>query len=59
MEQCTISRDSFRIVIVRDMWLTGFDARCLHTTYADKPMQSHSLMHASRAADLLQGTSNR
>jgi type I restriction enzyme R subunit len=40
------SRDSFRIVIVRDMWLTGFDAPCLHTMYADKPMQGHGLMQA-------------
>lgn len=37
------SRDPFRIVIVRDMWLTGFDAPCLHTMYADKPMQGHGL----------------
>jgi type I restriction enzyme R subunit len=29
-------------VIVRDMWLTGFDAPCLHTMYADKPMQGHA-----------------
>ena len=36
----------FRIVIVRDMWLTGFDAPCLHTMYADKPMQGHGLMQA-------------
>jgi len=34
-----VSRDPFRIAIVRDMWLTGFDAPCLHTMYADKPMQ--------------------
>ena len=40
------SRDPFRIVIVRDMWLTGFDAPCLHTLYADKPMQGHGLMQA-------------
>ena len=39
-------KDSFRIVIVRDMWLTGFDAPCLHTMYADKPMQGHGLMQA-------------
>jgi type I restriction enzyme R subunit len=31
-------------VIVRDMWLTGFDAPCLHTMYLDKPMQGHGLM---------------
>jgi type I restriction enzyme R subunit len=40
------STDPFRIVIVRDMWLTGFDAPCLHTMYADKPMQGHGLMQA-------------
>jgi type I restriction enzyme R subunit len=33
-------------VIVRDMWLTGFDAPCLHTMYVDKPMQGHGLMQA-------------
>jgi type I restriction enzyme R subunit len=38
--------DPFKIVIVRDMWLTGFDAPCLHTLYIDKPMQGHSLMQA-------------
>jgi type I restriction enzyme R subunit len=38
--------DSFRIVIVRDMWLTGFDAPCLHTMYLDKPMRGHGLMQA-------------
>ena len=36
----------FRIVIVRDMWLTGFDAPCLHTMYLDKPMRGHGLMQA-------------
>jgi type I restriction enzyme R subunit len=40
------SKDPFRIVIVRDMWLTGFDAPCLHTMYIDKPMQGHGLMQA-------------
>ena len=39
-------KDAFKIVIVRDMWLTGFDAPCLHTMYADKPMQGHGLMQA-------------
>jgi type I restriction enzyme R subunit len=39
-------RDPFRIVIVRDMWLTGFDAPCMHTMYIDKPMQGHGLMQA-------------
>jgi type I restriction enzyme R subunit len=38
--------DPFKIVIVRDMWLTGFDAPCLHTMYLDKPMRSHGLMQA-------------
>ena len=38
--------DSFKIVIVRDMWLTGFDAPCLHTMYVDKPMRGHGLMQA-------------
>ncbi|SFN54019.1 type I restriction endonuclease subunit R [Dokdonella immobilis] len=38
--------DPFGIVIVRDMWLTGFDAPCLHTMYVDKPMQGHGLMQA-------------
>lgn len=38
--------DSLKLVIVRDMWLTGFDAPCLHTMYVDKPMQGHSLMQA-------------
>ena len=40
------SGDSFRMVIVRDMWLTGFDAPCLHTMYVDKPMRGHGLMQA-------------
>jgi type I restriction enzyme R subunit len=38
--------DPFKIVIVRDMWLTGFDVPCLHTMYADKPMRGHGLMQA-------------
>jgi type I restriction enzyme R subunit len=38
--------DPLRIVLVRDMWLTGFDAPCLHTLYVDKPMRSHGLMQA-------------
>jgi type I restriction enzyme R subunit len=36
----------FKVVIVRDMWLTGFDAPSLHTMYVDKPMQGHGLMQA-------------
>jgi type I restriction enzyme R subunit len=39
-------KNPFKIVIVRDMWLTGFDAPCLHTMYVDKPMRSHGLMQA-------------
>ena len=35
-----------KLVIVRDMWLTGFDAPCLHTMYIDKPMRGHGLMQA-------------
>ena len=38
--------DPFKIVIVRDMWLTGFDVPCLHTMYLDKPMRGHGLMQA-------------
>jgi type I restriction enzyme, R subunit len=38
--------DPFALVIVRDMWLTGFDAPCLHTLYVDKPMHGHGLMQA-------------
>jgi type I restriction enzyme, R subunit len=39
-------QDPLKIVLVRDMWLTGFDAPSLHTMYADKPMRSHGLMQA-------------
>lgn len=38
--------DPLKMVIVRDMWLTGFDAPCLHTMYIDKPMRGHTLMQA-------------
>jgi len=40
------SDDPLKMVIVRDMWLTGFDAPCLHTMYVDKPMRGHALMQA-------------
>jgi type I restriction enzyme R subunit len=40
------ARDPFKIVIVRDMWLTGFDVPSLHTMYVDKPMRGHGLMQA-------------
>jgi type I restriction enzyme, R subunit len=39
-------KDEMKLVIVRDMWLTGFDAPCVHTMYVDKPMKSHNLMQA-------------
>ena len=38
--------DEFKVVLVRDMWLTGFDAPSLHTMYVDKPMRGHGLMQA-------------
>lgn len=38
--------DPLKLVIVRDMWLTGFDAPCMHTMYIDKPMRGHGLMQA-------------
>ncbi|MDR1062509.1 MAG: type I restriction endonuclease subunit R [Azoarcus sp.] len=40
------ARDPLKLVIVRDMWLTGFDAPCMHTMYVDKPMHGHGLMQA-------------
>ena len=40
------SQDELKLVIVRDMWLTGFDAPSMHTLYIDKPMQGHNLMQA-------------
>jgi type I restriction enzyme R subunit len=39
-------QDPLRLVIVCDMWLTGFDAPCIHTMYVDKPMRGHGLMQA-------------
>ncbi|MCX5806609.1 MAG: type I restriction endonuclease subunit R [Proteobacteria bacterium] len=39
-------KDPLKLVIVRDMWLTGFDVPCLHTMYVDKPMNGHNLMQA-------------
>jgi type I restriction enzyme R subunit len=38
--------DPLKLVIVRDMWLTGFDCPCMHTMYVDKPMRGHGLMQA-------------
>jgi type I restriction enzyme R subunit len=40
------AKDPLKLVIVRDMWLTGFDAPCCHTMYVDKPMAGHNLMQA-------------
>ena len=40
------TRTTRSVVIVRDMWLTGFDAPSLHTMYVDKPMRDHGLMQA-------------
>ncbi len=39
-------KDPLQLVIVRDMWLTGFDAPCVHTLYVDKPMKGHNLLQA-------------
>lgn len=39
-------KDKLKLAIVRDMWLTGFDAPSMHTLYLDKPMQGHNLMQA-------------
>jgi len=38
--------DPLKLVIGRDMWLTGYDAPCMHTLYVDKPMKGHGLMQA-------------
>ncbi|MBU1417320.1 MAG: type I restriction endonuclease subunit R [Proteobacteria bacterium] len=40
------ANDPLQLVIVRDMWLTGFDVPCCHTMYVDKPMRGHNLMQA-------------
>ena len=40
------AKDPLKLVIVRDMWLMGFDAPCCHTMYVDKPMAGHNLMQA-------------
>lgn len=45
-ERVKDTADPLKLVIVRDMWLTGFDAPCLHTLYVDKPMRGHNLMQA-------------
>lgn len=45
-ERMKDSNDELKLVIVRDMWLTGFDAPSMHTLYIDKPMKGHNLMQA-------------
>jgi len=45
-ERMKDEKDALKLVIVCDMWLTGFDAPCLNTLYIDKPMKGHSLMQA-------------
>lgn len=45
-ERMKDSEDELKLVIVRDMWLTGFDAPCLNSMYVDKPMRGHNLMQA-------------
>ena len=52
--------DPFRVVLVRDMWLTGFDAPSLHTMYVDKPMQGHNLFQAiTRVNRVFKGQARR
>jgi type I restriction enzyme R subunit len=45
-ERMKDNSDELKLVIVRDMWLTGFDAPSMHTLYIDKPMKGHNLMQA-------------
>ena len=47
--------DPLRLVLVRDMWLTGFDAPSLHTMYVDKPMRGHALMQAIARVNRVHG----
>ena len=47
--------DPLRLVIVRDMWLTGFDAPAMHTIYVDKPMRGHTLMQAIARVNRVHG----
>lgn len=53
------SDDELKLVIVRDMWLTGFDAPCMHTLYLDKPMKGHSLMQAIARVNRVYGDKPR
>ena len=50
--------DPLKIVIVRDMWLTGFDAPCIHTMYVDKVMKGHNLMQAITRTNRVFGDKN-
>ncbi|MGE8721935.1 type I restriction endonuclease subunit R [Leptospira terpstrae] len=51
-------KDPLKLVIVRDMWLTGFDAPCVHTMYVDKPMKGHNLMQAIARVNRVFGSKN-
>jgi type I restriction enzyme, R subunit len=53
------SDDTLKLVIVRDMWLTGFDAPCMHTLYLDKPMKGHNLMQAIARVNRVYGDKPR
>ena len=53
------SDDELKLVIVRDMWLTGFDAPCMHTLYLDKPMKGHNLMQAIARVNRVYGDKPR
>ena len=48
--------DPLRLIIVRDMWLTGFDVPCLHTMYIDKPMHRHNLMQSIARVNRVYGS---
>jgi len=49
------AKDPLKLVVVRDMWLTGFDAPCCHTMFVDKPMAGHNLMQAIARGRLRRG----
>jgi type I restriction enzyme R subunit len=53
------ANDPLQVVLVRDMWLTGFDAPSLHTMYVDKPMRGHGLMQAIARQSGVQGQTGR
>ncbi|TXI19468.1 MAG: type I restriction endonuclease subunit R [Nitrosomonas sp.] len=54
-ERMKDNRDELKLVIVRDMWLTGFDAPGMHTLYIDKPMRGHNLMQAIARVNRVHG----